>query len=328
MGRCATFWFRSAGAAIFLLAARGECRAPDSSAQFAALLPIIVAADMRLEAIGFRLTTANATLCPRPVPSIGIRLHSLDQYEPAYRPDAKRYFGFEQPVTIEGMVAKGPGENAGLRAGDAITQIGVQVFHPAEPSNAQRATTNTLALAYGAISAQPYDRPLTLRIVRQGQAATVNVTPLAACPTRFELVLGRRYLADADGQIVRIGYGFLERLDDTELAVVVAHELAHNLLGHAARMDTEGIGHGLAAEIGRSAAALRRMEDEADRMSLCLLVNAGYDRGLPASFWRASGRRIEGFGPRTGSHHGWRARAALFDEAARQDPCDGLRPAG
>src|SRR3546814_17247433 len=56
--------------------------------------------------------------------------------------------------------------------------------------------------------------------------------------------------------------------DDAELAAAIAHELAHNILRHRARLDAAGVDRGLAKQFGRNARMFKQTEIEADRPSV------------------------------------------------------------
>ncbi len=70
------------------------------------------------------------------------------------------------------------------------------------------------------------------------------------------------------------------------MALVMAHEIAHNLLGHPARLEQEKVPHGFLRGFGKNAARVRATEEEADRLGIKLLVSSGYDLSAAIPFWR------------------------------------------
>lgn len=262
--------------------------------------------DARLAAIAQRLVNANAPICPEVTPAPGIVLHAVDQYEPAYRDGARAAFGFATPVAVETVVSGSPAERAGVRANDGVIAVAGQRLDPAESpatSSAHRDAAQTL------IEAQPAARPLTLTLRRDGREQGVTIAPSPGCRSRFELVLGPGLTADADGQVVRIGVRFFALFSDDQVAAVVAHELAHDILRHRARLDAARVDRGLLSEVGRNGRLIRRTEDEADRLSIHLLRNAGYDPQVAIRFWAEEAPKIDGGVFRSRTHAGGRSRA-------------------
>lgn len=274
--------------------------------------------DARLAAIAQRLTTANAPLCPERAPTPGFVLHAVDQYEPAYRAGARAAFGFAAPVAIEWVAPGSAAARAGLMPNDALVAVAGARLDPheaAETSSAHRDAAEAL------IEAQSAAAPLTLTVLRDGAERTIAVPPSPGCRSRFELVLGPGLTADADGRVVRIGVRFFALFPDEQVAAVVAHELAHNVLRHRARLDTAHVDRGLLSEVGRNQRLIRRTEDEADRLSINLLRNAGFDPRLAIRFWRDEAPKIDGSVFRSRTHAGGRSRAeAMAAELAAVPP--------
>jgi hypothetical protein len=118
------------------------------------------------------------------------------------------------------------------------------------------------------------------------------------CQTRFEM-LSKGDRAAADGKRVVIGRGLVEDLpEDALLAAALAHELAHNLLGHRARLDAGG----------RSWGKVRTTEREADRLSVWLLANAGYPPEAALRFFERWGPEHDHGIFSTPDHDRWRTR--------------------
>ena len=75
--------------------------------------------------------------------------------------------------------------------------------------------------------------------------------------------------------------------DDSELAVVLGHELAHNILRHPVIRDEEGVpDEGLLRALGLKKNRIWRSEEQADRLGLRLMAAAGYDLAAAIPFWR------------------------------------------
>lgn len=130
------------------------------------------------------------------------------------------------------------------------------------------------------------------------------------CNFNIELKGTKGVNAYADGETVVFSGPMMEfARDDTHLAFVMAHELAHNMMRHidsqkgnvvvgsilGALVDTAAATQGMNtqggfSQIGANHAALRyspEFEQEADYVGLYILARAGYDIDKAPYFWRA-----------------------------------------
>src|SRR3546814_15757707 len=131
-------------------------------------------------------------------------------------------------------------------------------------------------------------RQRSLRWRRVGVGHDRSVTPIPSVRSRLGVVLGNRFLAQADGDLLQIGSRFLAGYPQW-VAAPIAHELAHNILRHRERLEEKGVSYGLLSGIGRNVGYFRQTELEADILSVSLLANANYDPHIALSFWRAYG---------------------------------------
>ncbi|WP_425229453.1 M48 family metallopeptidase [Sphingomonas sp.] len=275
--------------------------------------------DGRMGTIAYRLTTANAALCREVEPTPGLQLHAIDQYAIDAQPGARRAFGFARPVQVEAVAPGSPAAAARIAADDALLAVGDTAVTGPAPDAADTSVTRDAAQAL--IAVQPAGRPLTLTVEHRGVARTVVVPASPGCRSAFEVLLGPGMTASSDGRVVQVSVRFFERYDDAAIAAIVAHELSHTILRHRARLEAAGVHWGLAGEFGRNARLFRRTEDDADRLSVHLLRNAGYDPGAAVAFWRAHGGEIDAGLFRSPTHPSPRARAdALAAEVAILPP--------
>ena len=270
------------------------------------------AADGRLAAIGHRLAIANAPLCDRVQPATGMVVHALSQYGGNGREAARRAFGFRTPVGVEAVVPGGPAERAGIRPDDGLVAVGDVGVTGGGSGTADRDRALDL-LERGEPSA-----PIALRLRRADATRSVTVTPTPACRARFELLLGRGSFAGSDGRVVHLGERYFERFRDDEIAVIVAHELAHVILRHPERLTAAGVDRGAFRELGRNGRLHRRTEIEADELGVHLLANAGYDPLSAARFWRERGGEIDSGVFRARTHPSSRSRANALELVAKE----------
>lgn len=310
---------------LFVFAALAVIASPNDTPDDA-FFGVLRKADGRLATIAERLTTANAALCDQRQPALGMVLHSLRQYRESDWPTVKRVFVFNTPVAVEAIVDGGAAQRAGVIANDGVVAIADQPLPKSVAAAGKTASTdrdNALAL----IAAAPVDRPLTITFDRNGTVDRRTLTARPACQSRFEIVIGNGFDAQADGANVQLGEKFFEGMSDDEVAVVVAHELAHNILRHRARLDAAGVSRGIAGEFGRNARLIRETEDQADQLSVYLLANAGYDALEPGRFWRKWGSKIglEGIF-RSRTHSSAKSRANAMDAVAASIAATLARP--
>lgn len=301
-------------AAAVAVAAPAAAADPDTAATFDALRQV----DGRMAAIAYRLTTANAPLCRSLAPTPGWAIHSLGQYDPTLREQARASFGFETPIAVEAVVPGAAAAKAGVRAGDSIVSVDGRPIGSGAPG--KDASSSARDAAVEQIAGLPADRPLAVELMREGRTRTVTIPASPGCRSAFEVLLGPGMTASADGRIVQIGVRFFERYNDDEVAVVVAHELSHNILRHAARLEAAGVKRGLLSEVGRNGRLFRLTEDQADLLGAYLLRNAGYDPQIAVRFWREHGGDVDGGLFRSRTHPSSSARAKALEAAIATMP--------
>lgn len=284
------------------------------------------AVDGRMATVAYRLATGNAALCRDLQPVPGLQLHAIDQYERGQRAEVRAAFGFAQPVQVEVVVPDAPAAVAGIAPDDAVVAVGDEPVE-AETSG-DRATSATRDAAAALVARQPADTALRLTVERAGVRRTVTLPASPGCRSAFEVLLGPGMKASSDGRTVQVSARFFERFDDEAIAAVVAHELAHTVLRHRARLEAAGVQWGLLAQFGRNARLFRETEEEADRLSVHLLRNAGYDPRVAVRFWREHGGEIDGGPFRGATHPSAKARAAALEaEVAAMPDGPSLTPA-
>jgi len=268
--------------------------------------------EARVAAIGFRLTTANAAWCTAQQPQFGWIWGDPRLYDESRRPAALAAYAAPDADTpyLAAVAPDSPAARADLHRGTPVFAIDGIPVPPADDADpfARIAVLETQAAALRV------DAPAALTIADGRHAAVV---PVAGCVSDFRVEAADRPAGGADGRLVRISAGLASfATDDAELAAAVAHELAHNILRHPARLDAAGVDRGLFKELGRSARLFRQTEAEADRLSVWLLAGAGYDPEAAARFWRKfGGRKGRPLFPAL-THPGWRDRVASVEREA------------
>lgn len=271
-------------------------------------LAAVRAADARLVNVAHRLQSANVALCPKVQALPGFVVQARSQYAAADRARVGLQLGLGDTPVVAAVAAGSGAARAGLAVGDTI----VAVDGSATPTANAAARYDQIAATEAQIDVAFSDRLATLRIARAGSTREIVVAGNLGCASRVQLIPGSRALnSAADGTYVQITGGMIDfAATDDALAVVTAHELAHNILGHRDRLDAEQVSRGLFAGLGRDGARLRAVEDEADRLGVWLMAGAGYDIAAAQPFWSSLARRSAPDFLSDGTHAGWRGRIA------------------
>lgn len=182
------------------------------------------AQDARLDDVGFSMLKAAVPFCGdaatrRP----GFRYTSVSGFSNELR-EAGRLLGYSDTVSVVSVVKGGPADRAGLKANDRILSLeGVAIPVGTRGMSALR---NRLRKA-------GHEAKTEVHATVRRRDVTLNFTiPLdSAC--LFNLVSWRETTADAwgDGEAIAVTVPMLQfATTDSLLAVVVAHEIAHNAI--------------------------------------------------------------------------------------------------
>lgn len=283
-----------AGAMLLLAAPLASAQSPtiDYAAERAAI-GRYQDADQRLQDVGWQLARGNAAFCSRVVPSIGLQLQDMASYgAPAI---ARKALGLTGDFAVQTAVRGSPAAMSGAFARNREI-IRLEGFDPNTWPASPAMEWQRLITAHDHVTAMLTEHGGIA--VGFADGSDVRLLPVEVCATRFEL-MGEGKTAVADGKRVVIGIEFPAfAYDEPEFAALLAHELAHNVLGHDAWLDTNG----------RSRKHVRRTEREADRLMPWLLANAGYDPAAAARFWRQWGTKHDAGILLIRKHDGWDER--------------------
>ena len=262
----------------------------------------LVQQDLRLATIGYRLASANAPFCERSERNPGWVIHDEQQYPD--RDVARAAFVFRTPVEVSAVVPGGPADAMGVKVGDGVVGLNDGVFsiHTEVQNKPSAERMERVQKAFRAAMTANGRIRLTLETA-EGQKQ-ITLQPPAICASRFWVDARSKLDAGADGDGVRVTEGLMAftASDDAELAAVVAHELSHNLLGHRERLNA----------VKRRTSEILATEIEADRLSVWLMANAGYDPVAALRFAERYGRKT-GMGIfSAGTHLRWKNRVKLM----------------
>lgn len=245
--------------------------------------------DIIVQSIGWNLAQANARFCARVAPGIGVMLQDARTFDdPAL---ARQVYGLSGDIGVGALAADGPAHAAGLPLNATVTAVGsLAVGSLPVPRQGKWDRLFALQDALEKDVARTGHAVLTLG---DGRVQTIPGQPV--CQVRF-LMDDSKGNAGANRDVVRIGRPMAEvaKWDEAEIAALMAHELAHAVLDHQTWLEQGG--------------STRRTEREADRLSVWLLQNAGYDPAAALTWMRHIGPRYEVLFIASPDHGSWRTR--------------------
>lgn len=281
----------------------------------AAQPPTIEALDAQLATVGHRLAVANTARCADQQWHAGFAIHHASQYARAAQTTLQPAFAARTGPAVLALARGGPAERAGLRPDDLILAADGSPL-PAAPRDAF-ATFIPAEQLLDALDAAFADGRARLRLRRGGQDVDIDIVAERGCASRFQIVPGTRIRAGADGRYVQLTSAIAAFAgSDEELAALVSHELAHNILQHRRRLNAAGVDRGVLRHFGRNARLFRETEAEADRMSVHLMAAAGYSPHAALRFWQRHARLSGPFSLST-THPSWDTRLAMMAAEVR-----------
>ena len=264
---------------------------------------------LRVNTVYRRLLVANAEYCQESNSSIGASMFNVDSLTPTWHEwthekslaaqEAIEFYGTDEFVRIMEVIPGSPAASVGLEVGDIVTQIGdveIGVGKSARKAPKKVGESNVL------------DKTIEISFVRNGEQYRVQVVPELTCQMPLALLRRDELNAYADGTNVYFTMGMLRFVEnDDELALILSHEMAHNIRGHIESQQTNMLIGGLIgavigglagstdttfSDIGQEAGALaysQEFESEADYVGVYLAGRAGYDVSQAAYLWRRLG---------------------------------------
>jgi beta-barrel assembly-enhancing protease len=261
------------------------------------------AQDIRVAAIGYRLArggvgNAQDELCKGHVSLPGLLIQDITQYAEADRAAARHVLGIGDGPTVVAVVPGSAGDQATLRPGDQILSVnGTRIS-----ASGTRAPYARMAQFEALVDRGMVAGNATLIVRRAGREVGASLSSEAGCPSWFQVVSRRSINARADGRYVQIDGAMVDFVaNDDELATIMAHELAHNVLRHQAEKTPS-----------------KWAEYEADRLGVWLMARAGYDVDAVVPFWTRFEKRTNAGIFADGTHPSPKKRIAAVAAAVAE----------
>lgn len=199
--------------------------------------------DQRVADVGWKILSSGLRFCPAHRPSLGIGLHDAAQYAADYRASAVAAFGLDGVhPSILTVAAGSPAQRAGVQPNDIVLSLNQQDMARPASAGAVAGSYDFIDTAMDQLETLPRNAVVRLALRRNGQDITLDIPPQEACPSRVEMAPSGSSNSSANGKVAKL-YGALviRAKSDDELALLAGHEIAHNILGHDARIRRERI---------------------------------------------------------------------------------------
>lgn len=263
-------------------------RAREEQIQQELALQEMMRLEIRLQRVGYGVLKGAASECGERVrPALGFMAPRREDVKADRRDVLARALNLTSLPRVVAVFKGSAAEAAGLQEGDLFRETNSAAFP--KPNE-----TPEMAL-------RRLNGPVTVTVERNGTPVTLTMTPDTVCSYPLEISPMGEVNAFADGNQIVVSRGMLRfAADDRELALVIGHELGHNVMGHLTKKKTNTI---LGAVFDIAAAAYgvntqgtfsktgaqaysQDFEAEADYVGLYYLARAGYDPQGAATFWR------------------------------------------
>jgi len=289
-------------AIVGMLAATGLLLAACAGAPNKTQEPAEAADWARVERVALQVFRGGRALCGRAVaPTLGVAYTNRESFNRALQPATDKELGLDDHLKVTRIVDGSPAAKAGLQIGDVLESIGGRLA-PTGRGAVEAFADQVRALPAG-------DRPVPLEVERGGVTQTLTVTPELACDFGVTVMVGDQVNAYTNGRTIRVMSGLLGMVvSDDELALVLSHEVGHNVMNHillqkwqamggaaagafldllaaAGGVDTHGKFINAGAEAGWRRHSVGR-ERQADYVGLYIMARAGYNIEVAPQLWR------------------------------------------
>jgi len=256
---------------------------------------------VRLASIGGRILRDGARFCDKKAFSYGFFAWDETFFGEKWKKAFARSDGVSDLISVGGIIPGSQAEKAGLHVGDILVAVGGKSLPVGEKAHEKYNEYTTKAGENGAAVA--------FRVRRDGTELTFDLPPETVCNYTFALESEDVLNAYADGKQIHVTSRIMNFIrTDQELALVLSHELAHNVMGHVQTAKTNTLLGGaggflidavaalsgyntggefthLGARQGRAAYSVA-FEQEADYVALYIMNEAGFNIDGAANFWR------------------------------------------
>lgn len=258
-----------------------------------AALDTMVTQQDRLYRVAAPLLINNVDLCRTAARGLlGFTAKNKWSYPGEYADAAAAVLGYDDALRVSGVLAGSGAARAGLRKGDTLVAADGKAL-PTGPGAETAAAGVFAPLVSGRTQ-------LSMTIGRDGQTQVLKVPVTRACAMRVDLGNADNVNSYADGGRIAVTRGMINFAGgDEAIAYVLAKDIAHNVLGHAAvARNTAAVAAIIdnvtrvqpdQAQLGGSGNVkplAANLEVAADTLALYMLARAGYGVERYKAFWQ------------------------------------------
>jgi len=259
-----------------------------------------------VKSIGFKINSLNADICNKTDFNSGLTFANENVMGLKIAKFFPSKINLGSQVSIINIVKNSPADKAGLALGDIILEVEGYTFP--EGKNALK----KISKHFKDIEEKKIKK---IKIDRNGEILTFDINQTKICNYPIIFTQDKIVNAYADGKSIIMTQGMVDYArDDNEIAMVIAHELAHNDRGHLDAMKKNTLIMGsigfvldlmtiyysggtaggdaqnteMWSKIGRNAYSVE-FEKDADYGGVYYAYRAGYDISQVKSFWERIG---------------------------------------
>ncbi|MFA9218046.1 MAG: M48 family metalloprotease [Sphingomonadaceae bacterium] len=247
----------------------------------------------RLYQIAAPLLINNADLCRTQARNLlGFTAKNKYSYTGDYVEAAQAVLNYGDRLTVSGVLPGSGAARAGLRKGDGLIAVEGSKLPTGPNAETQAATV------FGPLVGNR--QTLNLTVWRAGASQSLNVPVTRACAFKVDIGNADNINSYADGQRVMITRGMVNFAQtDEAIAFVLAKDIAHNVLGHAATTRSAytigsiidnlvAVRPDLSMLIGSAGVkpVPQELDAAADYLALYMLARAGYTIEHAHAFWQ------------------------------------------
>ncbi|MFQ5534080.1 MAG: M48 family metalloprotease, partial [Sphingomonadales bacterium] len=253
----------------------------------------------------YRVLKNGLSLCgDKTTKHVGVQFTNISAYSREWRETAASLLSLDRAdrLTIRRVPDGSPADMAGIRVGDVLVSVA------GKPTGRGK---NAAAKAMRSVARALKQNPdhISLQLERNGTTLNLTVQAEEICDSFAILDDSDIVNAFADGKYIHVTRGMMRfARTDEELALIVGHEVGHNVMLHIEKKKKNAMGGALLGALldgvasaygvrtdgkftktGMQAGANAyspKFEQEADYVGIYLMEHAGYDISKGPNFWR------------------------------------------